>query len=383
MVGNGIYFGPCTIRQYCAVFFFMYVCLNWKKTKGYSKLLLPYSLFVFLYGISSCVENNFAAYFRQFIAYYAVSIVAYFSTIIITEKYKSYRFFLDSFIVVGLLNAIVNILQYLNSPIGHLLGGVFVDINDEVKMSQFTHMINGDSAYHIGIMGDIVYNGYYSMILPFLLLLKAKHRNATIQIGLVLFSLISLFTVGERSCLGITVMLLVVYMFFKYRKSPIFYIVCFGLLLCVVIGISAIISSDVFQESRWAERGTDDVRDNINRSTIPFILNHLLLGDLQGFIKLTDFPPHNVIASGFIYAGILGGICILYMLVHQAKVSLHLLKKNHYGILIVLAFISYTLNGLFHNPAIVTGDVMVWILWGMVMWSYKQVKQEQWTRKLA
>lgn len=290
------------------------------------------------------------------------------------EKYKSYRFFLDSFIVVGLLNAIVNILQYLNSPIGHLLGSAFVDINDEVKMSQFTRMINGDSAYHMGIMGDIVYNGYYSMVLPFLLLLKAKHMNATIQIGLVLFSLISLFTVGERSCLGITVMLLVVYMFFKYHKSPIFYIVCFGLLLCIVMGISATISSDVFQESRWSERGTDDVRDNINRSAIPFILNHLLLGDLQGFIKLTDFPPHNVIASGFIYAGIFGGVCVLYILAYQAKLSLHSLK-NHQNTLLTLAFVSYTLNGFFHNPAIVTGDVMVWFLWGMVMYFYKQHKK--------
>ena len=58
---------------------------------------------------------------------------------------------------------------------------------------------------------------------------------------------------------------------------------------------------------------------------------------------------------------------------NQAKISTYLLKRKA-NLLITLAFIAYTLNGFFHNPAIVTGDAMVWILWGMVVYSYKSYK---------
>ncbi|MBD5356432.1 MAG: hypothetical protein HDR88_05435 [Bacteroides sp.] len=306
---------------------------------------------------------------RQLIALYLVSIVGYLSTIIILKKYNTLNYFLDSFIIVGLINCSITILQYFGIGISYVIGGIFVDLNDPVKVAQLTRIMDGDHSNLMGIMGDIVYNGYYSMILPFILLIRLKNKNSIVQIISVLISLISLFMVGERSCFGITLLLLSLYIYREYRKTILFKITCVGIFISLLFFISDFIGSDIIQESRWVgEKST--VRDDINSAILPFIFSHLLFGGLASFIKLTHFPPHNVIASGFIYAGIIGGSCIIYILFRQAEITYRLIKR-HQNMLISLAFAAYTLNGLFHNPAIVTGDAMVWILWGMVIYSYK------------
>lgn len=369
MVGNGLYLGPCTMRQYCAVFLLVYTFINKKKLKGYYYLLPSYAVFILLYGISSIFENNVLSYLKQFIGLFCVSIVGYFSTILILQKYKNIKYFAIPFTIVGFVNGITNILQYCGISIGYAIGAIFVDFSDEVKSAQLIRIMEGDHSYSFGIMGDIVYNGYYCMLLPFFVILLLNNTKWWLQLAFVIFSLISLWVVGERSCFGITFLLLLYYFYDKYKTKEIFYFFIFSIFVIGIFYISDFINSDAIQESRWTE-SSSDARDNINSAIIPFIFSHFVLGGAQEFIKLTQFPAHNVVASGFIYSGFIGGICIIYMLISQAKISLFLLK-NKYNQLITLAFISYTLNGLFHNPAIVTGDAMVWILWGMVIFLYK------------
>lgn len=370
MVGNGIYLGPCTMRQYCAIILFIYCIFNLTIVQKNFRLIPQYLFFVALYGVSCLHDNLFPYYIRSLISLYLVSLVGYFVTIIILSKYRTLNYFCNSFIVVGLVNALINILQYSGVEISYIIGEIFVDMSDEVKLLQFTSITEGNSGYTIGIMGDIVYNGYYSMILPFILMLRLKSWNRIVLFTLVIISLFSLFVIGERSCFGITVVLLTYYIYKEYKKSVLLYLTIFLVIIALGWFASDLLNSDMIQNSRWVGHDSG-IRDEINSSIVPYIINHLFIGGLHGFIILTGSLPHNVIASGFIYAGILGGLIILYMLFYQAKVSLTLFKNNLDG-LMVLAFVSYTLNGLFHNPAIVTGDAMIWILWGMVYYQYKQ-----------
>lgn len=370
IVGSGLYFGPCTIRQYCAVILCAYVAFHFKKVKGYAKLLHTYAVFIFLYGISALFDSGLSSFLRQFIALYLVSIVGYYATIIVVNKYKTLDYFLNSFIIVGILNGVVTCLQYCSIPIGYEIGGIFVDLEDPVQVAKFSRMLEGDHSNLFGIVGDIVYNGYYSMVLPFALLLRFQSNKGLFQIILVSFSLISLFFVGERSSFGITLILLLFYFYLTNKKSPLFYLVCFGVVFLGAIYITEFFGSDLIQQSRWAT-ANDSARASINSSIVPFILSHPFLGGVAEFVKTVGWPPHNVIASGFIYAGLVGGICVIYMLICQTKISMRILDTPQ-NILVVMMFASYTLNGLFHNPAIVTGDAMVWILWAMVYISYKK-----------
>ncbi|MDE5883220.1 MAG: hypothetical protein K2H60_15980 [Muribaculaceae bacterium] len=369
MVGNGIYFGPCTIRQYCAIILFIYLYFNWSNIKGFSQIMPFYAMFIVLYGISALLENNIQSFIRQLVALYGVALLGYYNTILILKRYYTFNYFLNSFIVVGIINSIVTILQYLGIKYGYLIGAIFVDMNDEVKVAQLTRMMQGNHSNLMGIMGDIVYNGYYSMILPFFLLFRFRHLNWMVKYALLFLSLMSLFMVGERSCFGITLILLMYYLYIEFRNSLLFYFLCLFAFSGLFWLVSDIINSDIVQSSRWIG-GDSGVRENINKEILPFIIEHFFLGGQKAFLRLTGFPPHNVIASGFIYSGILGGMCIVYILMKQVMIAYTLLKK-HKNILITLAFMSYTLNGFFHNPAIVTGDAMVWIMWGMVYFSYK------------
>ena len=181
--------------------------------------------------------------------------------------------------------------------------------------------------------------------------------------------------VGERSCFGITVLLLLWYLYSEVRHTPSFYLSCLVAFAISMWYMSDFINSDAIQSSRWV--GEDSgVRDNLQKAILPFIFDHFLFGGLKDFIKLTKFPPHNVVASGFIYAGFIGGICVISILLKQAQIS-YFLIRNKKNVLLSLSFVAYTLNGFFHNPAIVTGDAMVWILWGIVIYSYKTRKSNK------
>lgn len=380
MVGNGIYFGPCTIRQYCAIYFVIYIFYNIlfckKQNIGdYSRLIIPYIVFITLYGISSYLNGSFSIYIKQVIALYLVAITAYYTTIIIINKYHSYDLFLKSFIIVGLINATVNIMQYFGINIGFMAGEIFIDFNELTNLSHFQRLVEGDNTYTFGIMGDIVYNGYYSMILPFVLLIKYKNRNILFKYVIVIFALFSLFVVGERSSFGITLILLIYYLYKRIKKSPLFIFVIIIVSTLIIFYISDFLNSEIIQNSRWVTT-EGNVREGINNAIIPFIDNFFLIGNRVEFIKLTGWPPHNVIASGFIYAGFFGGCIILYILIVQILKSIKVIKSNQH-ILITLAFLAYTFNGFFHNPAIVTGDVMIWILWGIVYCSYKSLNNKK------
>lgn len=375
MVGNGIYFGPCTIRQYCAILLFIYVSNNLRYFQIRYKILYLYAIFIVVYGLSSLFNGVIGIFFRQFIALYMVSIVAFLSTMVISWKFKSFKYFINSFIIVGLINTVVIYLQYFENPIGYLLGAVFVDMNDEVKMAQMTRIMQGDKSNLIGIMGDIVYNGYYMMVLPFFILYRFRFVNLLVKYGLLIFTLIALFMVGERSCFGITLLLVCYYLSRQIKNKGSLILIIATVSILAIYYIPELINSPFIQESRWVGEGSG-ARDTINRSIIPFIFSNLLLGNLYGFISITEFPPHNVIASGFIYAGFIGGLCIIDILFIQSKICYKLVRNNH-CILIVLAFTSYTLNGLFHNPAIVTGDAMVWILWAMVLYIYNLYRYDK------
>lgn len=372
MVGNGIYLGPCTTRQYCAILLSIYCFINYKLLRSYTLLLPQYLFFIFLFGLSSALDGFLSQYFKSLIALYYVSIIAYFSTIIILNKYKSLDCVFIPILSVGLINAIIIFLQYIGNPIGYAIGSIFIDMNNESQLNHFIRMTEGNKQNLFGIMGDIVYNGYYMMIMPFILLIKSKKYNKVITHTLLIIFLIALFMVGEKSCFGITLILICLLYIHKQSNYSMKIIMIFSLAVLALILFLSLFESNAIQDSRYLS-GNSEIRDTIKLNIYVFIFSHPLLGGYYKFLQICGWPPHNVIASGFIYGGFIGGVLIIYILFRQSKICLFLYKREK-DMPITLAFIAYTANGLFHNPAIVTGDAMVWILWGVVYYSYLKYK---------
>lgn len=59
----------------------------------------------------------------------------------------------------------------------------------------------------------------------------------------------------------------------------------------------------------------------------------------------------------------------------QIKIALSITRNNR-SILICYTFLAYTLNSQLHNDSILTGDAIVWMLWGMVLAIYMNQKLE-------
>lgn len=103
-----------------------------------------------------------------------------------------------------------------------------------------------------------------------------------------------------------------------------------------------------------------------NPDTFEFISNNFLFGGMSSFLKQYTIHPHCILLNAFVETGIFGFIITLILYSKQIFCAYNLTKISGAS-LVIYAFIAYTLNSLLHNDSIITGDAIVWILWGMVL----------------
>lgn len=370
--GASIYLGPATPRQYSVVLMSAFLMCNRSKLMlRYNNLLVLYSIFLFFYGVSCFVENRFSDYIRELIAYYAVAIICFFSTILYYRKYNNFEAPLKILYLSGLLNTLVNGLQYVNHPIGMALGILFVNQDNGQKLSMFSHLSDGDTGSMLfGLLGDPVLNGYFSMLIPLLALYMIKKTTGLTKIfnWLSFFvTLVMLFLIQQRGPFVIALLLSIFIVMRKYNIRKYFFVISFIVTISLLFVLPVILESSIFTNSRFAS-DEEDSRSLLYAEAISFVLSNPIYGGVNGYISYSHNMPHNVIFNAFIYSGIIGGICILKMLYEQSKIVFRNIKKNE-TIFVTLLFSAYTLNGLVHNPSLVTGDALLWILWGMTFTS--------------
>lgn len=367
--GTSIYIGPATPRQYMAVILVLSILCNKKYLYGINrKFLMSYLIFLIFYGISTVIESRFSDYIREIVSLYMVAIVCYLSTILYYNKYKSIQAPLYTLYGLGLVNTFANLLQYLNHPIGILLGAIFVNEQNDQKAAMFSHLSDGDMGSMLfGLLGDPVLDGYFSMLIPILALYYVNHSKGFIKLlhwGTFVITFAVLFLIQQRAAFLIT-FVFSLYIFIKqygFKKQYILIAFPIAVLACVLLPL--FLKSDIFTESRLAS-DEDDSRLALYTQAFIYILENPLTGGLMGYVNFAHNQPHNVIFNAYIYGGIIGGSVLIKMLFYQAKFCLRCLKnKSHFYL--TLLFAAYTLNGFLHNPSLVTGDALLWILWGLL-----------------
>lgn len=372
--GGSIYLGGfMTLRQIMTIVMLIVCFLNYKMFKGtFTKYILYYLLFLFFWIISSTLEGSLDKCLRTLISQHFVSLVAYFSVILILKKYKSPNILLKTLLYTGIINSIANILQGIGNPIGMTLGAYFIDDN-ELLINQFEKLQSGyNGQYTFGLLGNAVANGAFSMILPFLpLYYMYENKGSKTFYGILLFLfLIALFYIQQRSCLLISLVCIIITLyrigFFKGQKLIIILLFIIPLLLCFS---QIFITSDVFTESRYMSEN-DRLREGIYEQGFNFILHHILFGGIETFRAKAIFSPHNIFLNAFIYAGLFGGFIIVYVYLSQLRYAYRLRHKASH-IIIGWMFISEMLNALAHNTSIITGDFLTWTLWGLVFYINK------------
>lgn len=376
--GGNIHIGGTTPRQIAAILMFCITIGNIKLLRPYySNFIKLYGLYLIIAAFSSFLDYNFDNFFRDLVSQHFVAMSCLGAFVVYYSKVGSFKSVIFAFVVCGLLNSAVCWLQYIGNPIGYVIGSLFISESDLQASRHMELLIEGNGSYLLGMRGDAVHNGYFMMIMPFLLTYLYKMENVSrwlflkriLYIIILLQLFLVLFLIQERSCILFSGIVYILYLRnnFKYLNSSAKVSLLFFIpIIFVLIFVYLLPYIDTFLDNSRYVTGNDDLRLGIISNTFEFISNNFLLGGMSSFLRQYTIHPHCILLNAFVETGIFGFIITLMLYFEQIFCAYNLTKISGAS-LVIYAFIAYTLNSLLHNDSIITGDAIVWVLWGMVL----------------
>lgn len=411
--GNYHWPGGITPRQVASLAMFA-ACLKKETAIVHNNVLGLYVLFVFSFGVSSFVTGYEIRYLTFLFSNYMVSFIAIWATKILITKYDCKDVFINLFIILGVLDGVITICQTFGFALGDNLVSFFhlhsskvfmeelnpkraeaLDYFDTYDtMSDFSDIATkpkkGITLMEFVIPGAFnsgVYNGYFLLTTGIMSLRLLQQKLAFSRIIPWIIITIACICVQERGPI-ILLLALSFYAFYKILKSHHIKKRSLSVLFITVALITIIRAVYNFVSqigSRIVNIGLEDKgRESIYDDSFNYYLDNPVFGGYFRFTDNFDTAPHNLILNAFIYGGVIGGLAIVILLFVQFKPIIKTLwnnisKKNEYCFFIALAYTAFTLNSFLHNRSVVTGDVIVWMLWAAFYFDYK--KQNQVTNK--
>lgn len=386
--GGTIRFGGITPRQAITLIMIIVCSINFNTIKPYLKYILPLYLgYLFIASISAYFDGFLSDFARTLISQHLVAMVCCTSMLIYYKKAGNFDLVVKGFLLCGILNAIVCLLQYAGNPLGMAIGYLFIGGDDYQANRHMEQLIEGvGSGYLLGMRSDAVHNGYFMMIMPFLLIHYYKNLNlrhfklikTVLLVALFFLLAVVILLIQERSCILIFVFVFLLYLWCVFKLGNqlkklqyIFTFLFFGGLL-LYFALPPFM--EYLSESRFIT-SDQGIRNKILSGWLEFIPSNLLLGGWKTFLIKYDYSPHNIFLNACVEAGIIGMVLTIALYFKQIKIALSI-PRNNSNILICYAFLAYTLNSQLHNDSILTGDAIVWMLWGMVLAIYMNQKLE-------
>ncbi|MDD4672228.1 MAG: hypothetical protein PHI03_04780 [Bacteroidales bacterium] len=189
-------------------------------------------------------------------------------------------------------------------------------------------------------------------------IISAHQNNKKISLILLISSLVlSIWATGRSGIIVFTLLLLsVILIDKKYKKYRVYFV---SLLLIVVYLIYIFLFSDLLNSGlvRFVNYGIEDsARSGVNTEYIAkmkesflYILTGAPLKEVQSIVAL-DLNPHNSIIRLHIYYGLLGVLCLSFLLI---KTSCFFIREKNYiylSLLICLLLRSLVDSTSFHGP---------------------------------
>ena len=183
--------------------------------------------------------------------------------------------------------------------------------------------------------------------------------------------MIGLYVTQQRAPFFITAALSL-YILFKVlgkNKGVLTPIIRMAFIVGVVFGVSYFLAYTSSSEMRYAQGMQDRTRRTILRGAWEYLLSHPLFGGRFQSQSLGLRPPHNLFFNAWLYGGVFGLLVVLGITIKQvfliAKQTIgQSFSTNYSKTIFGLAFFAYTANSMVHNQSIVTGDAVIWVLWG-------------------
>ena len=325
-----------------------------------------YLLFLLFFALSSMITGYLQPFLHRLIGYYFVGWVGYGATKILLKKYNAVRLLIYLFLIIGMLDSAVSIGQFFNLPYFTMIPQ-YLGIGSDPEL--LDNLDVGEEAFGIvlpGIMGNDVYNGYFLMVVGILSLYYLRFGIKIIGLIPWVISVFASFVVQQRAPFYLLVAVSVV-VFLKailLGKSRIKWMFVLALLIVVPVGFNYLFDLLIMGNTRYNIGLETTGRDEIYQQSMDFISNNMLFG---GFFK-SGLAPHNMFLTAWISGGIFGFIAIVIMTIMQITAVIRMLikkidKEVFVCLLFGLAFIGFTMNSMFHNAGMTSGDFVIWTLW--------------------
>lgn len=382
---GSFHLGSISVRVIAAVVMIGFLFIHRKNTNRAPIKKAPIIIYTVFLAVSFLCKlisgahtgvDEISPFATRLLAYFLLCYIAYFAIDRIAVSKKDIKLILILLSAICALNDIVTYLQYIGNPTGVGLGMLFSTSESEYLKNIADNLYRHDEFKTAmpGIFGHGAVNGYMVSCLGILgmYFLNGNGRKYWI-IGIILFalSLVGAFCCQERSGFGLLIMFALISVW-KFSAKYLKYSVP---LLLILLGLAYyeniaewISSQDI---GRFAElTNFDDTRTKLVRNAVEFILNHPLLGGDVLYGKIFGLTPHNVILHSFIYSGLIGAALILYLTFYMLADTYRTIKNSHTGTaayFFACALAIFLLNGFFHSSSLITGDVIIWILYACML----------------
>lgn len=369
LFGNIELFPSLSIRHILT--FYMLVCCIVQGGIKINRFIRAYLIFLLFYGISSIFTGYGLVFLRNLIGTFFAAIVIYWSTKILFQKYDGGIWMINAVLAVAVINSIIAIGQFYQNPQALAITSFFRFNMGEDVVEMYEQAKDFHGRYVSGMM-DVVSSGYF-MSAASVVALYNKEGKLSIR-NILTFALIfySLFLGQERAGFYCGILCVALYLLIMIGRNEtsvlsIFFLLVIGLFVIQHYG-GYLFSLD---DMRYKSVEDSGLRGRLIQNGWHYFMDHPFGAYLQWVFEGHE-QAHNVFINSLLMGGIIGGVVgiaiIICQLVKVAKILLESLKKEYSTMLVVLAlaFLDYTMNSFFHNPSVLGGVAMYFVLWGGV-----------------
>lgn len=396
---GGFLVGPLSVRVYATILMMAYLVVRWNKNQSALTNYKPVAIYIFFLFVCFVTKlmsqsmspyqlNELAPFVKSLFSVFLVALVAYIAISQCVTKSSDLGKIILALLAVGLFNNIITILQGNGSTAALALGVSINPLNDE--MADFFSRRFNDPDYDgrlilPGIFGHGVSNGYFTACLGILPICLYSQKKLIVKIIGIILSLLSIwaaYLVQERS--GMFMLLVgTLWGWWKYsglwcrRVIPVLVILAIALYFDAILGMFN--EDNLGRFTKTFDYGED--REELVRNATEFLSTNWLWGGDVQFSVFYGITPHNFILHAIIYGGIFGALIIFYLFYYMLRDCIKLLWHSNVcssmAFVLAVSLSIYLFNGLVHSGSLITGDVLIWILYAMLLKSIYFDNKEQ------
>lgn len=371
--------GPLTLRVWAVMVMFSYLLFSSIKNPVYknNKYILIYIVFIVFLFLAMSFNGDAETYgLKWIVANHVVSIIVFVATYYMTKDNRQNKMdvIIVALIFILVVNSLVTIAQYFNEPIGWAVSLFFLQgRNEDIVAFQESYQsldTLAGMARAPGIFDSSVENGIFLGsfgILPFYFMKRKSWVLKFSSVSLIILSLVACFMCQERAAM-LTLGASVLYLSYKSLHNKVWGILV-AMIVCAIVLFSVDFSSIDF--GRFQEVGMENnARRGIWSYIGPFMRDNLLFGGAEQFVRMSGHLPHNFFLNAFVFGGLLGGIAVIilfFMFLMKGVKSVLLKKTTFANSSIALAFLAILAQSLVHNSSIISGDVMTFLLFSLLV----------------